>query len=53
MPDRVMNFIEADIPVDVSLAQWRRSRGVRRPRRRFGLTTFMPARAPRTALGTA
>jgi hypothetical protein len=51
MPERVMNFIEADIPIDLTLGQWRRARGARRSRGRLRLTTFLPARGP--ALGTA
>jgi hypothetical protein len=53
MSERVMNFIEADLPVDLTLGEWRRSRGVRRTRGRLRLTTFVPARGPRPALGTA
>jgi hypothetical protein len=53
MSKPVMNFIEADIPVDLTLGEWRRSRGTHRTRGRLRLTTFVPARGPRPALRTA
>jgi hypothetical protein len=34
MPDHVMNYIESDVPADLTLAQWRRSRVAARARRR-------------------
>jgi hypothetical protein len=28
MPDHVMNYVECDMPVDLTLVEWRRSRQV-------------------------
>jgi hypothetical protein len=45
MPDRVMNYVECDLAVELTLPQWRRSRAAASPRRRLGLgTRFTPAR---------
>jgi hypothetical protein len=47
MPAPVMNVIEADIPADLTIAEWRRARAAGRSRRRLTLRTFVPARRPR------
>ena len=44
MPDHVMNYIETDVPGDLTLAQWRRVRLEPPRRRRLRLRTFIPAR---------
>jgi hypothetical protein len=44
MPDHVMNFIQSDVPGDLTLAQWRRARIETPRRRRLRLRTFIPAR---------
>jgi hypothetical protein len=45
MPDHVMNYIESDVPANLTLAEWRRSRiETPRRRRRLRLRTFIPAR---------
>jgi hypothetical protein len=47
MPDHVMNYIECDIPADLTLVQWRRSRVAARPQRRRKLwVLWTPARRP-------
>ncbi len=36
MPEHVMNYIESELPAELTLAAWRRSRAERKPpRRRF------------------
>jgi hypothetical protein len=48
MPQRVMNYVETDIPAELTLPQWRRSRLAATPRRRLGwLRTYVPMRRPR------
>jgi hypothetical protein len=47
-----MNIIEADIPANLTLAEWRRARAAGRSRRRLSLRTFVPARSPRPMLAT-
>jgi len=44
MPDHVMNYIECDVPANLTLAEWRRSRIETPRRRRLRLRTFIPAR---------
>jgi hypothetical protein len=45
MPDHVMNYIESDVPSDLTLVQWRRSRVAARPHRRRRLRVlWTPAR---------
>ena len=44
MPDHVINYIESDVPGDLTLAQWRRSRLEAPRRRRLRLRTYIPAR---------
>jgi hypothetical protein len=39
--DRVMNFVECDLPAELTLPQWRRARVAAAPRRR---TLFAPIR---------
>ena len=47
MPDHVMNYIESDAPVGVTLDQWRRTRLAPTARRRLGwLRTYVPVRRP-------
>jgi hypothetical protein len=48
MPDHVMNYVECDVPAELTIPQWRRSRLAPTPRRRLGwLRTFVPVRHPR------
>jgi hypothetical protein len=53
MPAHVINVIEADIPAELTLAEWRRARAAGRSRRRLTRRTFVPARRPRPLLVTA
>jgi hypothetical protein len=46
MPDHHMNYIEADVPAGITLADWRRTRLAPTRRRRLRLRTFIPARRP-------
>jgi len=46
MPDHVMNYIDSDLPAELTLPQWRRARAATSPRRRLGLRTWIPARRP-------
>ena len=52
MPDHVMNYIQSDVPADLTLAQWRRSRAARRPlRRRWPRILWTPARRQPALVG--
>jgi hypothetical protein len=44
MLDYAINYVESDLPAEVTLAQWRRARAAAFPRRRLSLRTFVPAR---------
>lgn len=44
MLDHAMNYIESDLPAEVTLPQWRRARAATVPRRRLSLRIFAPAR---------
>jgi hypothetical protein len=45
--DHVMNYIQSDVPADLTLAQWRRWRAARRARRRrWPRIVWTPARQP-------
>jgi hypothetical protein len=44
MPDRVMSYIDCDLPVEVTLAEWRRARAASSPHRWLGLRIGFPAR---------
>jgi len=47
MFDHAFNYVESDLPAEVTLAQWRRTRLAATPRRRLGwLRTYVPARRP-------
>jgi hypothetical protein len=44
MPDHVMNYLQSDVPGDLTLKEWRRSRIEAPRKRRLKLRTFIPAR---------
>jgi hypothetical protein len=44
MPDHVMNYIESDVPANLTLVEWRRTRLEAPRRRRLRLRTYIPAR---------
>ena len=44
MPDHVMNYIECDVPANLTLAEWRRTRLATPRRPRLRLRTFIPVR---------
>jgi hypothetical protein len=44
MSDHVMNYLHSDVPGDLTLKEWRRSRVEPPRRRRLRLGTFIPAR---------
>ena len=44
MPDHSMNYLEHDVPAELTLAEWRRTRLAPKPSRRLRLGTFIPAR---------
>jgi hypothetical protein len=44
MSDHSMNYLESDVPAELTLAEWRRNRMSPKPRRRLRLGTFIPAR---------
>ena len=44
MPDHSLNYLESDVPAELTLAEWRRSRFSPSPRRRLRLRTYIPAR---------
>jgi hypothetical protein len=44
MSEHSMNYLESDVPAELTLAEWRRSKLTPKPRRRLRLGTFIPAR---------
>jgi hypothetical protein len=44
MPDRVMNYVESDVPAELTLVEWRRVRAAASPRRRLSLRSLLLVR---------
>jgi hypothetical protein len=44
MPDHVMNYVESEAPVELTLIEWRRARAAASPRRRRSFRSLLPVR---------
>jgi hypothetical protein len=44
MPDHVMNYVESEVPAELTLIEWRRVRAAALPGRRRGLRGRLPVR---------